>query len=212
MAIDVEESGGEGKLEASFWVPWALGMVVIIGAFVVGIWYSKAMLDGLPGTIMGGTVVILGSMAFVGLSMAPHQALVRRGVERPMGSATRRYLLRFLPAMMVYVVALLVATSIYKNYEVGEAVTWLLALAPAIPVLFAVRAIVLLPHEETDEYLRALHVTGMVWTTGFMLAFCTLWGFLDMFDRVPDLDLWAVFPIWAICIAPGQYMARKTAR
>jgi len=51
-----------------------------------------------------------------------------------------------------------------------------------------------------------------LWATGGLLAVATVWGFLEMFGLVPHIESWAAFPIWAVCLAPAQVLARRRYR
>ena len=85
----------------------------------------------------------------------------------------------------------------------------LAALAPSVPVLIAIRAMVLLLKEETDEYLRTRALETWAIATGLALSVCTVWGFLDQFEVVPHLPLWAAFPLWACCIGPALWLLNR---
>jgi hypothetical protein len=115
-----------------------------------------------------------------------------------MRPAYRRYVARFLPAMFAYVFLLMAAVSYADSAEPTGVIAWAVAIAPAIPILFAIRAIFLLPREEDDEYQRDRINRSYAWATGATLMVCTSVGFLDMFGVVPHLELWIAFPMWAI--------------
>ena len=88
----------------------------------------------------------------------------------------------------------------------------LAALAPSVPLLFAIRAMMLFLKEETDEFLRSRMLEGWSLAAGLTLAVCTVWGFLDQFEIVPHLPLWTAFLIWACCLIPAQFLlARRDA-
>jgi hypothetical protein len=126
-----------------------------------------------------------------------------------MRTTYRRYMWRFLPAMIGYVIVLMAAIQFWEASKPTGSIAWLIALAPTIPILFVVRAVGLLLKEEDDEYWRARHVFAHTWATNATLAICAVWGFLDMFGLVFDVDLWAVFPIWALCLVPAQLVGRR---
>ena len=50
---------------------------------------------------------------------------------------------------------------------------------------------------------------GWAIATGLALAVCTVWGFLDQFEVVPHLPLWAAFLIWACCLVPAQFLLQR---
>jgi hypothetical protein len=126
-----------------------------------------------------------------------------------MRPAARRYMARFLPAMLLYVAVFEAATWYWLRMHPTGLRAVLAALVPAIPVLFAIRAMLLLLREETDEYLRARGLEVWALATVLTLGACTVWGFLDQFEVVPHLPLWAVFPLWAVCLFPAHIIVQK---
>jgi hypothetical protein len=197
------------RLGPRFWLPWSAAMVAIFAAFAALFLYARPLLEQPFRAIVMGAGVILVTLAFVGLNLLPRQTLVKRGLEDPMRPAQRRYTWRFLLPMMVYVATLIAATLYWKTAHPTGLAALLVALAPAVPVLFGIRAMMLLLKEETDEYLRSRMLEGWALATGGALAICTVWGFLDQFQVVPHLPLWVVFPIWAVCLAPAQWFLCK---
>jgi hypothetical protein len=47
------------------------------------------------------------------------------------------------------------------------------------------------------------------WTNGAVMAICTVVGFLDLFGAIPHIELWVVFPLWAVCMAAGFLATRR---
>jgi hypothetical protein len=155
--------------------------------------------------------IILGSAAFMLLGvfgflwwLAPQHPLVKQ-----MRPAARRYMARFLPAMLIYVAVFEAATWYYLRLHPTGLKAVLAGLAPSLPVLFAIRAMILFLKEESDEFLRSRMLESWSLATGLALALCTMWGFLDQFEVVPHLPLWAAFPIWAACLLPAHIIVQK---
>ena len=122
-----------------------------------------------------------------------------------MRNVNRRYLREFLPAMVVYVIIMLVAWPRVKSLP-GGFERGLGALLPMVPLLFAVRAIVrrILSGDELElrVHLIAASVAACVVGVASMTA-----GFLAA-ARVIDLDggvLTLVFPalvvVWGLALA-----------
>jgi len=195
------------RLGPGFWAMWTLAMGATIAALLAAVVYSKTQMTGVASTVAGGASVVVFTLILIGVGMAPRTIRVRRGSESPMRPAMRRYLWRFLPAMLGYVVLLLTASTIWKTYEPSGLLAWIIALSPAAPVLLGVRAIGLLIREETDEVQVARLSYAYRWATMATLSVCTVWGFLEMFGLTPQVELWAVFPIWALALGPGQLIA-----
>lgn len=148
-------------------------------------------------------ILLLGVIGFLWW-LIPRHPLVKQ-----MRPAPRRYLMRFLPAMLLYVALFEAATWYWLHRHPTGLAAVLAALVPAIPVLFAIRAMLLLLREETDEYLRSRGMEEWTHATVLTLGLCTVWGFLDQFAVVPHLPLWAVFPLWAVCLFPARIIVQK---
>jgi hypothetical protein len=204
---EIDERGNPyAQLGPKFWVPWSVAMASVLAAFAGVMWAVFPFSESLPGMAAGGTAVIAFTLALIALSMLPMRVLQKKGIEGHMRPAYRRYTARFLPAMFGYVIFLMGAIYYWKEAHPEGLTAWLVGLAPSLPLLFAIRAITLLPREEEDEYLRDRTYRAYALATGGMLAICSIWGFLDLFEVVPHVQLWAAFPIWAVCLAIAQCM------
>lgn len=121
-----------------------------------------------------------------------------------MNAAQRRYMWRFLPAMGVYSVAIIGSNLAAQAWQPQGALLFLVALAPALPLLAAIAAIGLYLAEETDEFIRSRNATAAIGALGLLLAIATVWGFLEEGGVVPHLPLWAAFPFWAFGLGVMQ--------
>lgn len=179
---------------------WAIGASTIV--YIILLFAVPRSLKSLIG--LGGMAVIcIGALGLAFWAMSHHPATNQ---WRPAG---RRYTRRFLPAMMLYVLVFEAATWYYMHRHPTGLAAVLAGLAPSVPVLFAIRAMLLLLKEETDEYLRTRALETWSIATGLALCVCTVWGFLDQFEVVAHLPLWAAFPLWAVCIGPAQIIVNK---
>jgi hypothetical protein len=207
-SAEVEMEGTRARLGAGFWVPWSAGMAALAaGAFGLPFWL-KQTLSGQAAVPMQVCAVVAFTVALIWLGMLPQKIKVRRGLEAPVRAPQRRYLARFVPAMIGYAVLLAGAVWVWKTAAPTGVLAWAVAAAPAVPLLLAVRAIALLIFEEDDEFQRARQMHVFVWATCATLVVCSVYGFLDMFGVVPDVELWAVFAIWAVCLCPAQIAAK----
>ncbi len=186
------------KLGAGFWAAWAAGMAAAFAAFAATLWLIYPQLDSLAGKMAGGAIIIAFTLGFIFIANIPNVIRRKRGAGERMREPYRRYMRRFLPAMFTYVILLMAAISYAKAAEPTGIIAWLVAIAPAIPILFAIRAIFLLPVDEDDEYQRARIYSSYAWATGATLMVCTTLGFLDMFSVVPHIEMWIAFPMWAV--------------
>jgi hypothetical protein len=193
----IEANEPSMRLGAGFWAGWAAGMAATI-ATLAGALYLFTQSGSPGGPLVGGVIVIAFTAALIGVSNIPNLVRRRRGFGERMRPAYRRYMWRFLPAMFAYVFLLIAAVSYAESAAPTGVIAWAVAIAPAIPILFAIRAIFLLPREEDDEYQRDRIDRSYAWATGATLMVCTAAGFLDMFGVVPHLELWIAFPMWAV--------------
>jgi hypothetical protein len=152
------------------------------------------------GFLTGLAVVVLNwghGWAWLGaalMSLSPTAAgLVGRrldgGLMRP---AIRRYALRQAAITVVYFVVLFAATALYKRGLTEGPLGYLVAVAPAAPIL----GIFLILHrflkEETDEMMREVFLSSLVWSGALTLCEATVWGFLETFGKVPHVWMWVV--------------------
>lgn len=209
LTVEVSEPGM--RLGPGFWAGWAAGMAVAIAAFAAAM-YGFTQSGSPGGPMVGGVIVIAFTLALIGVANIPNLIRRKRGFGERMRPAYRRYMWRFLPAMFAYVFLLMAAVSYANSAEPTGWVAWVVAIGPAIPLIFAIRAIFLLPREEDDEYMRDRISRAYAWATGATLMVCTTVGFLDMFGVVPHLELWVIFPMWAIFMGVARCLPLGGAR
>ena len=110
--------------------------------------------------------------------------------------AGRRYLKRFTPTMLAYVVAVLgTSVAVDQLHPTGAALATL-SILPALPILAVLEVIGLYIREETDEYLRQRVVTSMLFGIGVVLAISAVLGFLQIYRAIGQVDVFWAFPIW----------------
>ena len=199
------------RLGTPFWAAWFAGMIAISVGFCGAI-YAFSAYDSPGGPIVGGLIVLAFTAVLAGVANLPHLVRRKRGIDGRMRAPYRRYMRRFMPAMFGYVILLMLAVSYAKAAAPTGVVAWAIAIAPALPLLLAIRAIFLLPREEDDEYQRERIYHAYAWATGATLAICTVWGFLDMFVVVPHAEMWLAFPIWSLCMGLARCLPLNLAR
>ena len=136
------------------------------------------------------------------LAWLAQRAIARRRASDCRSAAARAYVRRFIPLMIAYVVLLFGAVRLHEAMPSGP-LAFLLAILPALPLVGVIWAIGRLLVEETDEYLRSLHVRQFLIATGFMLVIACVWGFLESFDQVPHMPMYWVFVIWCVGLGVG---------
>jgi hypothetical protein len=193
------------KFGAGFWVLWVMAMIAATAAFFAAMQWNMAQEEwSMP---VGVAATLVFTVAIWLLAMTPYMIRRKQKAAPPMRPPIRRYMTRFMPAMLVYVVVLMPAMQFYQDSKPEGLLAWATAVAPAIPLLFAIRAIMLYYQEEDDEFRRAMAVQSHILATGLTLAVCTVYGFLDLFGLVPHVEAWAVVPLWALCLVPAQIVA-----
>jgi hypothetical protein len=105
-------------------------------------------------------------------------------MSRNMSPAARRYFLRIAVLMSAYVGLLLFAKLMFKHGLAHGAPAFGLALLPALPIIGVFWAVMRLIVEETDEFIRMLHVRQCLVATGFCLTVMTVWEWLQNFELV----------------------------
>lgn len=115
--------------------------------------------------------------------------------------AVRRYHLRFWPLMGTYVAALATVRVVLRRAAPEEPWIYLIALAPALPLIGVVLVIGRYLVEEQDEFRRNLLIQAMLWGLGFLLSTTTVWGFLEVLAGAPHLPLYLCFPLFCLGMA-----------
>jgi len=196
---------------------WLLGMLAISAAFVAAMWWIAPQMEELPGIAMGGAAVLVFTGGLIGLSMIPYRIRQKRGIEGQMRAPYRRYMLRFLPAMLGYVVLLLLAVWYAKQAQPTAALAVVIAIAPALPLLLAIRAIFLLPRGRTTNTSATASTASTPSPTGGTLAICTVSGLPRHVQRrsarrdvgrLPDLG--DVHGVSALLAPQRQSIGRRT--
>jgi hypothetical protein len=113
--------------------------------------------------------------------------------------ATRRYILRMASAMLAYLVILYAVGWAYHHGELPDGpVRYLIAAAPALPVFWAIWAMMRFAAEEEDEYQRLLHNRAIIGSLGLTLSVCVVWGLLQSYAGAGPVNLIYVFNLYWI--------------
>jgi xanthosine utilization system XapX-like protein len=126
--------------------------------------------------------------------------------------AGRRYLKRFIPTMIAYVISIFGASYGFELFDLSGPLAWALAVAPALPILAIIAIMGLYIKEETDEFQRSVLVESMLWGFGITLAITTVWGFLEMYVHTPGLQSFWAFPIFCLAMGLSQLLVRRRFR
>jgi hypothetical protein len=124
------------------------------------------------------------------------------------GPVMKRYRRRLAVAMVTYSLILIGSLSLLRAAKLA-ALLWIVAAAPAFPILGVLVAMGLYLKEEPDEFERAVHVEAMLWGLGAVLGVSTVWGFLSNAGVVPAPPLFLVFPLFCLAWGFSQPFIRR---
>lgn len=126
--------------------------------------------------------------------------------------AGRRYLKRFIPTMITYVVLIFGASFALRALEIAGPLAWVIAAAPGIPVVAVLAIVGLYLKEETDEFQRNVQAEAMIWGIGLTLSGTTVWGLLEFYVEAPRLPVFWAFPIFFFTMGLAQVFVRRRYR
>jgi hypothetical protein len=129
-------------------------------------------------------------------------------MAQKMSPAMRRYLLRFVPAMLAYVVVLSGSILAFENLRPTGPLLWVVAVAPALPIIAVIAIMGLYLMEERDEFQRGMSVQALLWGMGVTLAGATVWGFLENFGLVEHMPTYLAFPVFCGVFGLAQPLVR----
>jgi hypothetical protein len=111
--------------------------------------------------------------------------------------------------MLIYLVVLLSSIWLLETRALTGAVKYSIALAPAVPLVFAIVWVAQVMYGREDEFQRSLWIEGMLWGTALTLAATTIWGFLEKAGAV-HIPLFWVFPFFTgATLIAVVFLARK---
>lgn len=134
-------------------------------------------------------------------------------MTRHMSPAIRRYLIRLFVLMAIYMACIFTAGYLFRHNPPSGIAAYALAVLPALPIVGVVWTIMRLIIEETDEYLRLLHVKQNLFATGFCLTVMTVWEFLQNYDVVShDMHGFGATFVWFLGLGIGAVWLRLVHR
>lgn len=126
--------------------------------------------------------------------------------------AGRRYLKRFIPTMVVYAATVFGASFAFDLWNPTGPLAWLIALAPALPIVAVISIMGLYIKEETDEFQRNILIESMLWGFGVTLSVTTVCGFLEIYVHTPPLQSFWAFPLFCGAMGLSQVFVRRRYR
>src|SRR3954469_18406203 len=124
--------------------------------------------------------------------------------------AWKRYNWRVIWLSLLYAEFLIGAVYGFKHHIVPQALKYVVAVLPAMPIIGIFAAIGRYLGEEKDEFVRLLMVRQTLWASGFALSVATVWGFLESFDLVGHADGYWVAVAWFLGSGIGGIVNKLT--
>jgi hypothetical protein len=118
-----------------------------------------------------------------------------------MNTAKRRYIYRFWPMIITYVVAVIAVTWLFNNHPPQGPMKVLIAILPALPIVGVLWVTARYLIEETDEFVRLQQMIALLIATGLTLSFCAIWGFLEIYHVVEPIGVFNIS--WGYFAAMG---------
>jgi hypothetical protein len=193
-----EASGG--RFGPVFWgAAFGLAIMALAGLRIYGI----------IGQATGFFILLACSAMIVPMIRSANRLSRERGCASP---ALIRYNKGMGSASIAYIFGLGVAVWLFDKHAEPTTWTYLLALAPVLPIFGMIWVMGRYIVEETDEYLRHRAVMAAMIGLGGVLAIGSAWGFLESFRLAPHVPGWASVPVWAISMGIGQLWLRGRER
>ena len=127
-----------------------------------------------------------------------------------MSPVKRRYLLRVAAAMAVYLVSIFAADYLIEVRMVSGPLAFGLALLPGLAMVAFFWAIGMYVLELEDEFMRMLLARQMLIATGFTLSIASVWGMLEQFGFVANVDAYMWVVVWSVGLLIGAAANRIT--
>jgi len=110
--------------------------------------------------------------------------------------ALRRLTNRVWGSMVLSVLFAVVAAVGFRFGHLRGIPAYLVAVLPALPIMGAIVAFGVFLDEEKDEFQRNLLVQALLGGIGGTLAATTIWGNLEAFVHIPQLQPIWIYPIF----------------
>jgi putative oxidoreductase len=123
--------------------------------------------------------------------------------------AARAYALGIVFWMVVYALVLsAVVVAVSLGRIPAGPLRYAAALAPSVPiagVIFSAARYL----RDTDEYIRAMMSRRILWASGATFILTTAWGFLEGLAGAPHIELYWVFPLFAVMVGFSALFVRS---
>jgi hypothetical protein len=182
------------------------------GASIVGFYYAMLWLRAHHGSLLMEALlsvvycVAILTVAFLYMGRAARYSGIK------CSPAMGRYRRGVFVSGAVYCLMLLGAVFAFKASAPTGPLAFVIALLSALPIGGMIAALGLYLKEETDEFLRTQQTESALLAAGAVFVITTAWGFLEMFKLVPHMQIWFVFPLWALLLGPSALVIRRRYR
>jgi hypothetical protein len=129
-----------------------------------------------------------------------------------MNVAQRRYFIRNWIGSGLIVLLAIAAKPAFRFWHLHGFLAYMLAILPALPILWVLFATGAYLAEETDEFQRTVQVQSLLGGIGGTLAVTTVCAYLEDFARAPRLDMIWVYPIFWLFVAICHPVVRARYR
>ena len=184
------------------WANWALFAAGAVALAAIPFWLRLAR----P---FSGPAMVIAILAWVAVYTAYMFVGTARLKGGKIGPVMKRYRRRLVVSMLAYTVALLGSLSLLRGAHLEGPLLWIVAAAPAVPILGVLVAMGLYLKEEPDEFERTVHVEAMLWGLGAVLGVSTVWGFLGNANVVPAPPPFLIFPLFCLVWGLSQPFIRR---
>jgi hypothetical protein len=104
------------------------------------------------------------------------------------------------------------AAAAFRLWHLKGLPAYVVAVLPALPILWWLAELGRFLAAEKDEFQRNLLVQCLLAGTGGVLATTTVWGYLEDFARAPHFDLVYVCPIFWLFVVVSYPVVRLRYR
>lgn len=126
--------------------------------------------------------------------------------------AERTYQMRMMRTMSVYVLLVLIVTSLVRHGHLHGWIVYVLAVVPALAIFKLLHVVAMYLREETDEFQRDGVVRSILWGTAVLLAISAVTDFLRGYTQAGDLPPFMNFTIFWIVFAISQFAQQRMNR
>ena len=126
--------------------------------------------------------------------------------------AQRKFRVRSLVAATLTVLFAIVAAGVFHRFHPHGVDACLVAVLPALPILWVLIETGRFLAAEKDEFQRNLLVQSLLGGIGGTLAVTTVWGYMEDFARAPRLDLIYIYPIFWLFVGLAMPVVRRRYR